>query len=256
LWNIPNTTFAPHRCGRALIPQERDTGSQERCGEGISSRPLWHDTCIGMHLCTDDIVAGRTPSKLSRGVHTTRCKIRLCHHAHTRGDLPNGRISGTNGRISGTNGLIFREQHQLADVVGALHELVCTGCLRQWQVLGDCWANSTAPEQLQQPLQLHARARVYPEDTRAASRSGAGEGCASRLLRNPYSRSRSPLRRRAQLWGRSPELRSRAPLCSHCSSTSTNMSTSQSAWERTPGTSEPVQAKRAPHSSPAVSGEK
>jgi hypothetical protein len=145
---------------------------------GISSRPLWHDACIGMHLCTGDIVAGRTPSKLSRSVHTTRCKIRLRHHAHTRGDLPNGRISGTNGRISGTNGSIFREQHQLADVVGALHELVCTGCLRQWQVLGDCRANSTAPEQLQQPLQLHARARVYPEDTRAAQVGrSAGASC-------------------------------------------------------------------------------
>jgi hypothetical protein len=34
---------------RALIPQERDTGSQERRGEGISSRPLWHDACIGWH---------------------------------------------------------------------------------------------------------------------------------------------------------------------------------------------------------------
>jgi hypothetical protein len=193
LWNIPNTTFAPHRCGRALIPQERDTGSQERCREGISSRPLWHDACIGMHLCTGDIVAGRTPSKLSRSVHTTRCKIKLRHHAHTRGDLPNGRISGTNGRISGTNGSIFREQHQLADVVGALHELVCTGCLRQWQVLGDCRANSTAPEQLQQPLQLHARARVYPEDTRAAQVGRVQERAALRDCSGTHTAGADPL---------------------------------------------------------------
>ena len=98
---MEHTLTVPMHGIRALIPQEQDTGS---CGEAISSRPLWHDACIGMHLCTGDIVAGRTPSKLSRSVHTTRCKIRLRHHAHTRGNLPNGRISGTNGRISGTNG--------------------------------------------------------------------------------------------------------------------------------------------------------
>jgi len=139
-----------------------------------------------MHLCTGDIVAGRTPSKLSRSVHTTWCKIRLRYHAHTRGDLPNGRISGTNGSI-------FREQHQLADVVGALHELVCTGCLRQWQVLGDCRANSTAPEQLQQPLQLHARARVYPEDTRAAQVGRVQERAALRDCSGTHTAGADPL---------------------------------------------------------------